>query len=86
MAEWKNLLNRGDHYDPDCFVLYLAFMVACDVYLCALRTQKHLLQTRFWTEKVTGICSFMHLRRVLGDKNLSYLEFFADRILSLLLL
>jgi hypothetical protein len=66
------------------FVLYLAFMVAV-MYICIFADPETSPTARFWTEKVPSIVT-KFLRRVLGSKSLSVLEFFADRVLSLLYL
>jgi hypothetical protein len=66
------------------FVLYLAFMVAV-MYICVFADPETSPTARFWTEKVPSVVT-KYLRRVLGSKSLSVLEFFADRVLSLLYL
>jgi hypothetical protein len=63
------------------FVLYLAFMVAV-MYICVVADPETSPTARFWTEKVPSFVT-RYLRRVLGSKSLSVLEFFADRVLSI---
>jgi hypothetical protein len=64
------------------FVLYLAFMVAVIMYICVFADPETSPTAQFSTEKVPSTVK-KYLRRVLGSKSLSVLEFFGERVLSI---
>jgi hypothetical protein len=66
------------------FVLYLAFLVAV-MYICVFADPETSSTAQYFTEKLPSKVT-KYLRRVLGSKSLSVLEFFADRVLSILYL
>jgi hypothetical protein len=64
------------------FVLYLAFLAAV-MYICVFGDPEKSSAVRFFSEKLPSIIT-RQLRRVLGPKSLSVLEFFVDRALIVL--